>query len=126
MQNVMYHNGTPAFADVFSGATHRPRGPEPGEKWQDWALDTHGYARAARYIFSVATGDSGDDTLYSVPLAGPSEPSNDDRVRFAREQFAEPNAAVLVASINGRQWLVALNEDGTRACTIQYGNGPVL
>lgn len=118
---VLIHDATPMFADVLSGATRRPREPEPGEDWSDWARDTHGYDRAVTYIFRTAVESTGDDNLYSTPLVGPNEPSSDPRATVAREQFGEPGAAVLAVGYHGRRWLIALNADGTRACTIERG-----
>lgn len=111
---VLVHDATPAMADVLSGSTHRPEPPAPGDDIFRWAMNTHALLRAVMYI----AGDRRVD-LATVMLAQPGEDSDDDNVALAREMFGEPDACVLAMVNQSECWLIALNEDGTRACTVQ-------
>ena len=51
-------------------------------------------------------------------MAAPGEIVNDGAVVLARDWYAEPLAIVLELRHNGALWLIAINEDGTNACTI--------
>ena len=110
---VIFHDATPAMADVISGSTHRPEPLAPGEDVQRWAMNTHAWLRAVIFI----AGDRRID-LATTLLAGPGATVNDGAVWLARDQFGEPDATVLAMGSETDAWLIALNEDGTRACTI--------
>lgn len=108
---VIFHDATPAMADVISGSTHRPEPPATGENLIEWALRSHAGQRALSYIGAAPHAPI---TL----LAAPGEIVTDGAVYLARDAYAEPLALVLALRHNGAMWLVALNEDGTGACTI--------
>lgn len=108
---VIFHDAMPAMADVLSASTHRPEPPAPGEDLIVWALRSHAGQRALAYI--------GAPTHAPITLlAAPGEIVNDGAVVLARDWYAEPLAIVLELRHNGALWLIAINEDGTNACTI--------
>ena len=108
---VIFHDAMPAMADVISASTHRPEPPAPGEDLIAWALRSHAGQRALAYI--------GAPTHAPITLlAAPGEIVNDGAVFLARDWYAEPLAIVLELRHNGALWLIAINEDGTNACTI--------
>lgn len=108
---VIFHDAMPAMADVLSGSTHRPEPPTPGEDLIAWALRSHAGQHALAYI--------GAPTHAPITLlAAPGEIVNDGAVVLARDWYAEPLAIVLELHHNGALWLIAINEDGTNACTI--------
>ena len=108
---VIFHDAMPAMADVISASTHRPEPPTPGEDLIVWALRSHAGQHALAYIGAPTHAPI-------ILLAAPGEIVNDGAVVLARDWYAEPLAIVLELRHNGALWLIAINEDGTNACTI--------
>ncbi len=101
------HNWTPYFHTKGDEESER----EFAASGLAWILFTN-YAR--------------DKTLFVDLLAGPGEESDNPDVTLAREVFCEPAACVLALENGPERWLIALNEDGTRACTVHLDAGDEL